>query len=92
MPKFSIEHPHALPAPDVRQRLDRMSQQLSSKYGIDAKWSSDTRATFSRTGASGTIVCEPSKVVVSVDLSFALTPMKGQIETRIRDELQKALA
>jgi len=31
-------------------------------------------------------------VVVNVDLSFALTPVKGQIETRIRDELSKVLA
>ena len=92
MPKFTIEHPHALPPTDVKQRLDKLSERLSSKYGIDAKWSSDTRASFSRTGASGTISCEPSKVVVFVDLSFALTPMKGQIEGRIRDELVRALS
>jgi putative polyhydroxyalkanoate system protein len=92
MPKFSIEHPHKLPPTDVKQRLDQLSARLSSKYGIDAKWSSDTRATFSRTGASGSIVVEPSKVTVHVDLSFALTPMKSQVESRIRDELAKALA
>jgi putative polyhydroxyalkanoate system protein len=92
MPKFTIEHPHSLPATEVKQRLDKLSERLSTKYGIDAKWSSDTRATFNRAGASGSIVCEPNKVSVNVDLTFMLSAMKGQIESRIRDELAKALA
>ena len=92
MPKISIVHPHSLPVTAVKERLDQLSQRLSSRYGIDARWGADGKGTFSRTGASGTIVCEPNQVVVNVDLSFALTPVKGQIETRIRDELSKVLA
>ena len=92
MPKINIEHPHKLPADDVRARLDKLNQQLSSKYGIEARWSSPTRASFSRTGASGSIQCDQGRVVVQVDLSFALTPLKGKVEDRIRDELAKALA
>lgn len=92
MPKFKIEHRHSLPADEVRQRLDVLSERLSTKYGIDAKWKSDTEATFKRTGAAGAIHVEPEKVVVDVDLSFMLAPMKDKVEERIRGELQKALA
>jgi putative polyhydroxyalkanoate system protein len=92
MPRISIVHAHSLPVAAVKERLDLLSQRLSTKYGIDAHWGADGKGTFSRSGASGTIVCEPNKVVVSVDLSFALTPVKGQIENRIRDELEKVLA
>lgn len=91
MPKFTISQPHALPSDEVRKRLDAMRERLSTKYGIDAQWTSDTQATFDRTGASGTIQCFADKVEVFVDLSFLLTAMKDQIESRIRSELQKAL-
>ena len=92
MPRISIEHAHALPVAAVKERLDQLSQRLASKYGVDARWGADGQAKFSRTGASGTIACDDRKVVVNVDLSFALTPLKGQIESRIRDELTKVLA
>ena len=92
MPKFTIEQPHALPTADVRKRLDTMNEKLSTKYGIEAKWTSDSKATFSRTGATGTLHIEPAKVSVSIDLAFMLSPMKSQIEGKIRDELVKALA
>ena len=92
MPKFTIEHPHSLPADEVKQRLEKLNERLSTRYGIDAKWASPTRATFSRTGASGSIQCEQNKVVVHVDLSFALSMVKGQVESRIREELTRALA
>ena len=92
MPKITIEQPHALPPAEARQRLDKLNEKLASKYGIHAKWTSDTKATFDRTGATGSIACEAGRVVVHVDLSFALSMMKGQVETRIREELKKALA
>lgn len=92
MPKLTIAHPHKLDSGEVKQRLEKLNQQLSSKYGISATWTTPTRATFNRTGASGSIECGTDRVVVNVDLSFALSPVKGKVEERIRSELAKALA
>ncbi len=92
MPKLNIEQPHDLDPKAVRGRLDALSARLAEKYGLDAKWRSDTEAVFDRTGASGSISVRPGKVLIQVDLSFALTPMKGKIENRIREELARALA
>jgi putative polyhydroxyalkanoate system protein len=91
MPKLTIEQSHSLPQTLVRTRLEALNAKLSEKYGIDAHWKSDTEATIKRTGASGSIKCEATRVVVVIDLSFALTPIKGKVEARIRDELAKAL-
>jgi putative polyhydroxyalkanoate system protein len=92
MPKLAIEHRHNL-APDiVRERLKALQARLSEKYGLSASWISEKEATIKGTGASGTIRCEPERVVVNVDLSFALTPLKGQVEQRIRHELERALS
>lgn len=91
MPEFTITQPHNLHPAEVRKRLDAMRERLSTKYGIDAQWKTPTEAVFDRTGASGTILCYPDKVEVNVDLSFFLSAMQGQIESRIKSELEQAL-
>ncbi len=92
MAKLSIEQAHALPIDEVKRRLQELADRLSAKYGIDAKWTSDTEASLKRTGVSGTIKVAADKVAVLLDLSFALLPMKGKIQERIARELKSALA
>jgi len=89
MPKLSIQHPHKLPAAEARKKLEKLSADLSDKYGLKSHWTSDTEARVERTGATGHIRIQPEAVVVDLDLSFALSPLKGTIETRVRDELRK---
>jgi putative polyhydroxyalkanoate system protein len=91
MPKLTIEKSHQLEHQIVRQRLIELQTRLAGKYGIDARWTSDTEATIKRTGASGTIRCEKNRVVVDLDLNFVLTPLKGKIENRVREELDRVL-
>ena len=89
MPKLEITHPHKDTAADAKTKLDKLSQELSSKYGLTSKWVSDTEAKVERTGASGTIKIEPTLVKVHLDLSFALSPIKGKVEEKIKEELKK---
>ncbi len=92
MPKLTIEQPHSLPIAEAKQRLQTLSDQLATKYGIAAKWTSDREAEIKRTGVTGKIVCAETKVSILLDLSFTLTPLKGTIEERVRAELKKALS
>ncbi len=92
VPTVKIEHAHALEPDEVRRRLEGLRDRLAEKYGIDAHWKDPTHATFKRIGVSGSITCPPGKVLVQLDLSFALSPVKGKIEQRIREELATALA
>ena len=89
MPKIEIKHPHKDTASDAKAKLDTLSKQLSEKYGLTSKWISDTEAKVERTGANGTIKIEPNQVRVNLDLSFALTPIKGKVEEKIQEELKK---
>jgi putative polyhydroxyalkanoate system protein len=89
MPKMTIEQPHKLPADEARKLLDTLSKDLSDKYGLSSRWLTDTEAKVERTGATGSIRIEVQRVIVDLDLSFALTPLKGKIESRIREELKK---
>jgi putative polyhydroxyalkanoate system protein len=91
MAKLNIEQAHSLPLDEVKKRLEELANRLSTKYGIDAKWVSETEASLKRTGVTGTIKLAADKVAVLLDLSFALIPMKGKILERIQRELKAAL-
>ncbi len=89
MPKLEITQSHTVTAAEAKQKLDTLSKDLADKYGLTSKWVSETEAKVERSGASGTIKIEQSAVRVNLDLSFALTPIKGTVETKIKDELKK---
>jgi putative polyhydroxyalkanoate system protein len=91
MPKVNIEQPHNLPLPEVKQRLEQLKTKFAEKYGIDGVWKNDREVEIKRTGASGSITCAESSVKVFLDLSFALSPLKGKIEERIKQALADAL-
>jgi putative polyhydroxyalkanoate system protein len=92
MAKLNIEQAHALPVDEVKKRLQSLADRLSEKYGISARWISDREADIKRTGVSGKITCGENKVTVFLDLSFVLNPLKEKIETRVKKELETALA
>ncbi len=89
MPKLEITQSHSGTAEEAKTKLDTLSKELSSKYGLSSKWVSDTEAKVERTGATGTIKIEPKQVKVNLDLSFALTPIKSTVEEKIKSELKK---
>src|SRR5205823_3456424 len=57
MAKVTIEQAHTLPHDEVKKRLQELADRLSAKYGIDARWVSDTEAAVKRIGVSGKITC-----------------------------------
>ena len=89
MPKIQIKQSHKVTAAEAKTKLEALSRDLSDKYGLTSKWASDTEAKVERTGATGTIKIAPSEVVIDLDLSFALTPIKGKVQEKITEELKK---
>jgi len=89
MPKFEVTQPHNLTAEEARKRIETLNAQLGDQYGLTSSWNSDTEATVKRTGASGLIRIEPTRVVVSLDLSWVLSAAKDKIEQKIKSELER---
>jgi putative polyhydroxyalkanoate system protein len=92
MAKLTIEQSHSLPVDEVKRRLEDLANRLSAKYGIEAAWTGEREATLKRTGVSGKIQVQETRVNILLDLSFALLPIKGKIEERVKKELAAALA
>lgn len=91
MARITVEQPHALPAEQVKDRLDGFLQRMAAKMGGSYKWSSPTEASIDHSMAKAAVKIEPSRVVVSVDGGMAFSLIKGKVERRVKDELQKAL-
>jgi putative polyhydroxyalkanoate system protein len=87
VPRFEITQPHHVSPEEARQRLERLSADLQERYGLVPVWVSPTVVEVRRSGASGTLRIEPDRIRVQVDLSFVLTPLRAEIESRIRREL-----
>jgi putative polyhydroxyalkanoate system protein len=87
MPRIDITQRIAVPPEEARRRLERLQAELEERFGLVPTWTSPTEAAVSRSGAGGTLRIEPSQVRVHIDLSFALTPLRGRIESEIRRRL-----
>jgi putative polyhydroxyalkanoate system protein len=92
MPKVNLEQRHTLSTDEVKKRLENLMAQLGAKYGVTARWTGANEAEIKATGTTGKISCGDGVVRVVLDLSFALTPVKGKVEQRVAQELKNALA
>ena len=87
MPKIDITQPIHVPPEEARRRLERFQGELQERFGLTPAWTSPTQVEVSRPGASGRLTIESSRVLAHIDLSFALTPLRGRIEREIRSRL-----
>ncbi len=92
MATLTIEQAHALSASDVRQRLEQLLTTLSNKYGGEFRWQGDAEAQLKHSMAKAVVRVEPARVVVTVEGGLALSLVKGKVEARVKQELQRALA
>jgi putative polyhydroxyalkanoate system protein len=87
VPRFEITQSFDVNAEEARRRLEQLNSDLQERYGIEPLWVSPTEVEIKRSGASGTLRIERDLIRVNVNLSFVLTPLRGEIESRIRHEL-----
>jgi putative polyhydroxyalkanoate system protein len=92
MPRFEVEIPHSLPAPEVRQRLGRAIAKLEKDYGAACTWDDGGRLIVARKGLNASVSVEESRLQVRVELGLLLAPMAGGIRAGITKQLTSLLA
>jgi putative polyhydroxyalkanoate system protein len=90
MPKFQVDIPHSLPAPDVRSRLERAKSKLEQDYGAACSWEGE-QLVVARKGLSARVAVEPEKLHVDVELGLLFSPMAGAIKSGITKQLTELL-
>ncbi len=92
MPTIELSRQHKLTEQQARGKVEEMGKRLAEKHGLNGGWASGDRYEFSRSGLKGRVQLEPGKVAVRVELSLLLSPLKGTIEQKLREGLEKEFA
>lgn len=93
MATIDIRRSHTLGKETARQRAEIIAKGMESKLGIRWRWEGDTikfdAPSGAAKGATGIVGVSDSDVRVEIDLPFLLRAVKGTIESRVNDELNK---
>lgn len=90
MSTVKVECGHQLPMDRAREAIDRLGADLKEKYGMKLEWSGN-QAQLKGTGASGSVVVEGQRVVVTVKLGM-LAKAAGVKADKVQASIDKRLA
>ncbi|MCG8450034.1 MAG: polyhydroxyalkanoic acid system family protein [Pirellulales bacterium] len=97
MPKLNLEIPHQLSAEEAKERLQRFTEALESKFkdqvsDLQQSWQGDDLAFGFKTfgiNIQGQIHVREEKLVLDGELPFSAMMFKGKIESEIRQQLER---
>jgi putative polyhydroxyalkanoate system protein len=90
MANIHIKRKHNLTREEARKRVDEIAKALKKEFDADYTWQGDALQ-FKRSGATGFIKLDEESIELKIKLGMMLTPVKGKIESAIRDKLDVAL-
>lgn len=96
MATIDISRNHNLGTETAKERAASLADSMKEKLGIAWRWDGD-RIKFDAPsgmakGTTGTISVGATSVRVEIDLPFLLRAMKGSIEQKVNEKLDKSLA
>ncbi len=90
MATFRVEHRHALPAEEAVRRVKEVLEERAGGRA-EVVWDGHD-ASFRGRGFSGNATIRDGLVSVDVELGLLLRPLRGTIETKLSEALQRGLA
>jgi putative polyhydroxyalkanoate system protein len=88
MPTIAIKRRHKLDPKKAKAAAHKIIGDLSARYQLACAWDGD-RVSFERPGVSGHMHLGKNEVLLDVQLSFLMTPLKSPIERAINEELDR---
>lgn len=89
MATIDISRSHTLGKEEAKKRADQVLERMKSSQGIRGVWNGDTFDI--QAPAKGTFAVTETNVRIQIDLPFILRPLKGKIESKINEELERSL-
>lgn len=95
MATIDIKKAHSLGKETARTRAEQLAKGMQEKMGIQWRWEGDKIKFDAPSGAAkgttGQVSVTDSDVRVEIDLPFLLRAMKGMIEGKVNDQINKVL-
>ena len=95
MATIEVARAHTLSKEDARKRAEELAKGMEEKLGLSWTWDGDSIRFDAKSGAAkgtkGEVRVTDKEVRVLIDLPFMLKMMKGTIEQKVTDKLDKVL-
>src|ERR1041385_8307411 len=88
MPTIAIKRRHKLEPKKAKAAAQKVVKDLSARYQLACSWDGD-QVQFERPGVSGRMHLGRNEILLDVQLSFLMTPLKSPIERAINEELDR---
>ena len=96
MATIDIKRAHTLDLAEAKKRAEALATDMQAKLGIEWSWEGDNikfdAPSGAAKGAKGTVSVDTSQVRVEIDLPFLLRAVKGTIEGKVTEKLDKLIA
>lgn len=90
MASIHIERDHQLEPSQLRSLVEEVALSLEQEYQLNYRFDGDD-IHFRRSGAKGQLLALSDRVVISIKLSFLLTPLSATIHQAIEQRLDQLL-
>lgn len=96
MATIDIKRTHTLGLDTAKQKAEDLANGMKEKLGIAWRWDGnnikfDAPSGMAK-GASGQVTVDSTSLRVEIDLPFLLRPMKGAVESKVNEKLDRALS
>jgi putative polyhydroxyalkanoate system protein len=95
MATIDIQRNHALGLDAAKLKAEELANGMKDKLGISWKWDGndirfDADSGVAK-GANGKVTVGAANIRVEIDLPFLLRPMKGMVESKVKDKLDQLI-
>jgi putative polyhydroxyalkanoate system protein len=95
MATIDIRRSHALSKDEAKKRAEDLATELKSKLDLQWRWDGDVIRFEAPSGAAkgttGSVEVADSFVRVQIDLPFLLRVLKGKVESKVSEKLDRLL-
>jgi putative polyhydroxyalkanoate system protein len=91
MSEIHIVRQHQLGLETARAEVERIAQRIQEEHEASYEWDGDV-LNFKRSGVNGTIEVQPDSIDLKIKLGLLLSAFKGQLEERLTEKIDEALA
>jgi putative polyhydroxyalkanoate system protein len=82
---------HSYPKEEARKKAEGLADELKAKLNLEWAWRGDTIDFEAKSGTAkgvkGTVDVGDNEIVVKIDLPFMLRPLKGMVESKVKQKL-----
>ena len=95
MATIDIKRSHSLGIDTAKEKAEILANGMKDKLGIVWKWDGNNirfdAPSGMANGANGTVSVSADVIRVEIDLPFLLRPMKGTVESKVKEKLDSVL-